>query len=48
MISIMKDVKGIAHSRKGTIATRPVSFGSPDHSGMRMAFSGWVKTCSGS
>ena len=36
------------HSRKGIIATRPLSLGSPFHFGSTTAFSGCVETWSGS
>ena len=35
------------HSRKGIIAMRPLSFGSPVHFGIMIAFSGCAETCSG-
>lgn len=35
------------HSRKGIMATSPLSFGSPDHFGRMTAFSGFGETCSG-
>lgn len=43
------DYEGVnVHSRKGIMAMRPVSRGSPFHFGMTMAFSGCVETCSAS
>jgi len=51
-IKFRRDVYGrvniCVHSRKGIIATRPLSLGSPFHLGRTMEFSGCVSTCSGS
>lgn len=42
-----RDRTDYAHSRKGIIATRVLSLGSPFHFGMMIAFSGCEEACSG-